>query len=216
MTDEKYSLLETTDDHPEEIVAFSKRFCADPCADVVLESLRGRGMDDREIAIAFLHIARIPGRWEQEREPEGQAAKRRTKLAEKLGKLAVEVENDPDLSGLFFGINTISYGSADGASEGLTSLANCMREGMEELERQSPLIKAAANNKAVDQKSVSERTILLKKFAIRKIFALIDKSEQRAPNIETAALTSILLGGSVTANDVTQARKSERRKYDYD
>jgi|GEM_PF-4628252 len=212
MTNERYGFLET-DHTDDEIASFNKRFCADPCADELLTSLRRRGMGDREIVIAFRLIARIPREWEIEREPESKTAKRRATLAAKLRKLAAEVENDPDLSGLCFGANTISYGTPNEDREGLISLADCIKEGLAELELQLPLINAVAGNKPDDQKHTPDRTIALKKFAIREIFAFISKNEKRALNKETAMLTSILLSENVTANDVTQARKSERRKY---
>jgi hypothetical protein len=212
MTNERYRFLET-DHTDDEIASFNERFCADPCADELLTSLRRRGMDDREIVIAFRLIARIPREWEIEREPEGKAAKRRATLAAKLRKLAAEVENDPDLSGLCFSANTISFGTPNEDREGLISLADCIKEGLAELELQLPLIKAVAGNKPDDQKHTPDRTIALKKFAIRETFTFISKTEKRALNKETAMLTSILLSENVTANDVTQARKSERRKY---
>jgi len=215
MTNESYGFLET--DHTDEIIAsFNKRFCADPCADELLTSLRRRGMDDREIVITFRLIPCIPREWESEREPEGKAAKRRARLAEKLRKIAAEVEIDPDLSGLCFGTNMISYGTPTEDREGLISLADCMKAGIEELELSLSLATGIISQNLSNNRPSQERTIALKKFAIREIFRLIDKPKKRSPNITIAALTSILLGENVTANDVTQARKPERRKYHRD
>jgi len=212
MTDEKFEFLETDIDD-EEIASFNQRFRNDPRASEVLSSLRQRGMDDREIVIVLRLIARIPQEWETEKEPDGKAAKRRAALASKLRKLATEVENDPDLSGLCFGINTISYGTPKDDRKGLISLADCIKEGEREIEPYSPqkLEAAIPASKMLDDKT--ERTIALKKFAIKEIFALIEKPEKRAPNKEAAALVSILLNEEVSANDVTQARKLERRRY---
>ena len=211
MADENFDFLETEND--DEVASFSIRFRDDPRASEVLSSLRRRGMSDREIVIAFRLIARIPREWEIEKEPDGKAAKRRAALAEKLKKLASEVENDPDLSGLCFGINTISYGTPNDDREGLTSLAEYIKKGAEELELLSHHITASTETALNEPNADTERTFALKKFAIKEIFELIEKPEKRAPNKETAVLSSILLGEDVSANDVTQARKNERRRY---
>lgn len=212
MTDENFDFLETDIDD-EEITSFNKRFHNDQRAGETLSSLRRRGMSDREIVIAFRLIARIPKEWETEKEPDGKAAKRRAALAEKLKKLAAEVENDPDLSGLCFGINVVSYGTPKDERKDLTSLADCIREGIKDLESHSPpASKLAGTTPDAPEESI-ERTIALKKYAIKEIFELIDKPKKRAPNKETAALVSILLNENVSANDVTQARKPQRRRY---
>lgn len=212
MTDENFDFLETDIDD-EEIASFNKRFCVDQRASEVIASLRRRGMDDREIVVAFRLIARVPKEWELEKEPDGKAAKRRAALADKLKKLASEVENDPDLSGLCFGINTISYGTPKDDRKDLTSLADCIREGVRELDPDLPPAIKVSITTPDKPRDGNERTIALKKFAIEHIFGLINKPEKRAPNKETATLTSILLGEDISANDVTQARKAERRKY---
>ena len=212
MTDENLDFLETDIDD-EEIASFNKSFRDDPRASEILSSLRRRGMENREIAIAFRLIARIPKEWEIEKEPDGKATKRRATLAEKLKKLATEVESDPDLSGLCFGTNAISYGTPKDDREGLTSLSDCIKAGAEELELLSRHATASTEAASNEPNAATERTIALKKFAIEEIFELIYKPEKRAPNKETAALASVLLGANVSANNVTQARKAERRKY---
>ena len=215
MTNQTLDFLETDIDD-EEIASFNQRFRDHSLAHEVISSLRKREMSDRDIIIAFRLIARIPREWEIEKEPESKVAKRRSALAEKLKKLAIEIEKDPDLSGLYFGINAISYGTPKDSREGLTSLADCIREGTDELELLSRHAIASTEEILNKPNPTVEHAIALKKFAVKEIFGLIEKPKRRAPNKETAALTSVLIGEKVTANDVTQIRKAERRRYHYE
>ncbi|MEM9617797.1 MAG: Arm DNA-binding domain-containing protein [Pseudomonadota bacterium] len=121
-------------------------------------------------------------------------------------------ERDPtqDLRGA---LNAVSYRTPKDDREGLTSLSDCIKAGAEELELLSRHAIASTEAASNEPNAATERTIALKKFAIKEIFELIDKPEKRAPNKETAVLASILLKKEVSPNDVTQIRKAERRRY---
>ena len=69
----------------------------------VLAGLRRRGMAEHEIEILLRAVAGIPRDWRDANEDTPERLRRRETLARKLSRLADEVANDPELSGLCFG-----------------------------------------------------------------------------------------------------------------
>jgi hypothetical protein len=66
---------------------------------VVIDTLKRRGMTERNIEILFRNIASIPRDWQSGNEPWKQALKRRNRLSKKLRNLANDISSDPDLGG---------------------------------------------------------------------------------------------------------------------
>ena len=173
----------------------------------IITEMRKRGLSDFEIRIVFRHVSRIPGQWELDKEAPTIAKKRRSEMSQKLQALLPHIEADPDLSRLYFGTSTVSSGSLE-AEPGMFSLADCVREGISELDKTNCVKKTSG----IDQ-SAPEREVGLKRYAILQISEILERNGRRSPNKIAAAIVSIILGEKVTANDVTQARKGVRRRY---
>ncbi len=185
--------------------------------------LKNAGFSDEWWEGLLERILNLPYQHERaSRETRSEAATRRRKLAEKMKKLADEMDNDIELRNFFpairgsksdkdcFLLNTWS-------GNGLLSLGEWVRECAELLEEMSLSGK--------DKYKFSTRFGLsLKSFVIRGVYGLIDHylaighdlkvvTTKRAKNKETALLASAILGKQVTAHQVTKIHEKVRRSY---
>lgn len=196
-----------------EWAAIYRRFAADPRSKELISALRRRGMSDHEIEIAFRLISASPHEWRKDSARRGQKAVKRARLAKTPHALAREAAEDPNLAGFCFDMRATYLRAPENDRGGLISLPELMAEGAREIEDALSEDAVIVDTPCTNQPQEFEPSLALKKYTIREIFALIERPKGRAPNKETAALASILLEQPVTANDVTQARKSERRRY---
>jgi len=174
----------------------------------VLAVLRRRGMADHQIEILLRTVAAIPRDWRDANQDTPECIRRRAALARKLSRLAGEVEKAPELSGLCFGLGQISFNTPPEELGGLTTLADAMREGAAQL---AP-IRVPLPRGSTGQPSAT-RKLGLQGNALLVIFGLLAPHFRRAPNLETEALASVLLGKTIKPGTVTQLRKTTRRTY---
>ena len=155
-----------------------------------------------------------------------QVRKRRGELASKMQELAVKLHEDLDAAKFF-----PHYGGAKqnepvlriGAPhDRALSIGGWLLAYAETLEGDSSILSTSARFE-------TRRGNNLKAFVIHGVFDWIDfylesgrladpkiiEAEQPR-NVETALLTSAVLGKKVTQNDVTQARREKRRRYELD
>ena len=169
----------------------------------------------------LVRITALPRRHaEAVRETAPENRKRRAELANKMRKLAVELDNDLNVADFF-----PAYGGADRKEPVLRigrphdralSIGQWLSEYAEHIEDPSSFIGAFGLLE-------SRRPNTLKSFVIRDVFYLIEHylaagralgivTAKQPRLIETALLASALLGKKVTENDATQARRKERRR----
>jgi len=176
----------------------------------VLAALKRRGMAEREIEILLRTVAGIPRDWRNTNEDTPERQRRRATLARKLSRLAKEVEEDPELSGLCFGPGQISFNTPPEERVGLTTLAGAMREGAAQLEPvKIPLPRPRGDTGQLS----ADRKSNLQSYALLAIFDLLVPHFRRAPNLETETLASVLLAKTIKPGTLTQLRKSTRRTY---
>lgn len=184
-----------------------RRLRNDPRTPTAIACLQKLGFNDQYIRIVFRLVSLIPHDWASEKEAPHIATRRRKELAEKLWKLFPEVENDPDLSQLWFGTNTLVSGGTPRSDDGLLSFADCIRAAASLLD----VVERAATRQG-DANGTFAREVPFKRYTILRIFDLLAREGKRAPNKEVAELASLILDEDVTANDVTQARKDIRKR----
>lgn len=172
----------------------------------IIEAMKASGLDDFDVTVAFRGISRIPSKWQIEKEARHVKEKRRADVAARLRDVLPFVQNDPDLSHLYFGTGSTSVGASE-PEPGHKSLAECIQEGIDELE-----ISAAVESGFPDKTAPQRREMTLKRFAIREVSALIAIEGKRAPNQLTADIVSVLIDEHVTPNAVSNARKDIRRR----
>lgn len=144
-------------------------------------------MAEHEIEFLLRNISDIPRDWRGENEQTAVRNRRRMTLARKLSKLAQEVADNPELSGLCFDAGLISCNIPPEERKGLLTLAAAMHEGVAELERNgrmAPIPSAYANNLPMTRK------IRLKSYALLAIFDLLAPYFTRAPNRESEILSA--------------------------
>lgn len=176
-----------------------------------LEARQRLGLDDAAWDALVAELEAIP-HWHAKgtAETEPERVRRRARMAERMRELAAELEADPDLGRLI-------PIARDGAppvllearpTETLPTLGGWLEGVADELEARP--ISRGPLEPVETRKGASVRA-----FAIHETHRLLEQYApgRRARNLECALLVSALLGEGVTSNDVTQARRAERRRY---
>lgn len=200
---------------------------ADPGTAKAEKILKKAGFSDAWWEGLLVHIAALPTVHARANvETIREVRKRRGELAIKMQELAAKLHEDPRTAEFF-----PHYGGAKQKEPVLRigaphdralSIGGWLLAYAETLEGDSSTLSTRARFE-------TRRGNSLKAFVIRGVFFWIDfylESGRHAdPQIikagqprmvETALLASALLGKKVTQNDVTQARKEKRRKYELD
>jgi len=169
------------------------------------------GLDDVTWHQLLRDIERVP-HWHTKATAETQPERlrRRARIAERMRELAAELEADPDTANL---IPVPREGAPPylleaAPTDAMPSLAAWLAGTADELDER-PVSRGPV------PPVTSRKGASLRAFAIRQVYGLIEQyaPARRARNVETALLVSALLDEDVSANDVTQVRRAQRRRY---
>jgi hypothetical protein len=133
-------------------------------------------MTDQSAEFLLRNIASIPHGWTSENESWPHAVRRRKRLARKLLDLAADIEGDPDLGELSFGIHTTSL---NGEPEpGMVTLAQLLRAQALHLQPgDKPHIQMGDGSvltaKEFEKRSRPARKIALRAYTLRRVFVLL-------------------------------------------
>lgn len=167
------------DSMPPETVAIYQRLWNDARTPRLINDLKRRGMDDRDIEILFRNIARLPDDWESDNETWAHASARRMSLAKQLRRLSKQVNSDPDLRGWSFVISHQYLSALKEDEVGTTSFADLLSAGVRLLEPSENMKVKISENEIVsaaefERRTKPSRAMSFQTYASKRIFDKID------------------------------------------
>ncbi len=201
-----------------ELAANYKRLWKDVRVTATVAALKRHGVSSGAIEILLRNFSTLPKDWHSEHETWKRVEQRRAGLTKKLLLLAKEIDDDPDLGGICYGIHTTTYNTPADQRGDMRSLSQLLGDAASWLEPcEQAIIEPGTGplltGREFERNSRPTRMEPLKTFVLRSIFERLKPHYKRAPNIETEIIASVLLQTPIKPGTVTQLRRKERRPY---
>ncbi|MFZ2031083.1 MAG: hypothetical protein WAU68_12285 [Vitreimonas sp.] len=208
-----YGDADFPDSVPAEVAAIYHRLQTHVEVGSVMDKVRRRGADEHEIEIIYRRAALAKHDWAIE-----DAARRRSRVGDRLRVCAAAVETSPELGGFWLEVGTMSFSPLPVEPGDLQDLPAW---GPGQLMPFSALLDVAATfagqadglDEASPDSRTVQRAIAQQRFVLPEIFDLLVPYFSRAPNLEAETLASEVLGRHIAHGTMTRLRKNERRRY---